>query len=115
MTESVGNLIRIAGFKANVDVNGKTVEVVDAKINPPATFRALVSSTTAIDPNSPLGTDLREADVVETLRDWLPASLLVSTTPGQIAAKVDGVRFKMTKREDNIANPFVRFDVVKVV
>lgn len=115
MADSTGNLLRVEGFKVNAQVNGKTVKVTDAAIAGQPEFTALVETAPVVDPDMPLGPDIREASVIWTLRDWLPATMRAATTPAVIAASIDGLAFEMTKREDNVATPFVRFDVVRVL
>lgn len=115
MADSVGNALRVEGFNANVAVNGKTVKVTDTAIAGQPEFLALVETAPVVDPDMPLGSDIREASVIWTLRDWLPTTMRATTTPAIIAATIDGVAFEMTKREDNVATPFVRFDVVRVL
>lgn len=109
--ESLGNLGRIEGFKVNADVNGRAITVEDTGMS----FVALIYSAADIDPGMPLGSDIREKDIIETLRDWAPGYLLIPTAKSQVRASCDGVQMVITKRQDNVANPFVRFEVVKIV
>jgi len=113
--DSPGNLARVAGFKVNLAVNGKTVKVTDSSIPTYPQFEALVEQVPAIDPGMALGSDIREACVIHTLRDWLPSSMLASSTPAEITATVDSTTFLMTKREDNPSSPFVDFEIVRVL
>lgn len=114
MAESLGNLARIEGFKVNVEQNGKSV-VLQGGDDAGLSFQALVQNIAAIDPDMLLGSDIREACYVETLREWVPSTLLTANAKSQIAATIDGTRVDMVRREDNWANPFVRFEVVKVL
>lgn len=109
--ESLGNLARIEGFRINVDQNGKTVRLLTTDER----FLALIQTSPAIDPSMQLGSDVREADIIETLREWVPTSLLGLTAKAQTRIQVDDTIAVITKRDDNVANPFVRFDVVKVL
>lgn len=109
--ESLGNQARIEGFFCNLDQNGKMIVLLDDG----GAFQALIRSEPDIDPSFSLGSDIREHNIIETLRELVPARMLVPTAQSQIRASCDGVQMVITKRQDNVASPFVSFDVVKIV
>lgn len=111
MAESLGNLARIEGFQANLWDNGKQITVLPSG----KTFMALIRSEPDIDPSALLGSDIREKNVIETLRSYVPSELLAASARSQFQGSCDGVKFSFTKRSDNVANPFVSFEVVKVL
>ncbi len=101
---TIGEIARVEGYKAQVAINGKTVTVSDTN----QTFVALVREETLFDPDMPLGSDPREVVIFETLR---PAPVVEA----QAQVKFDGITLQLTKRDDNPANPFVRFTAIKVI
>jgi hypothetical protein len=109
--DSLGNDFRVAGFMANLAINGRTVVLTANR----GTFDALVSSQQMIDPSMPIIADPRESIAISALRSTLPSALTDKAAPSQIDCTVDGVALKLTKRDDNPANPFVAFDAVRVV
>lgn len=111
LMETLGNDMRIAGFMANLAVNGKWLVLTSTR----GGFQALVSSQQVIDPNMPIIDDVRESIAVSTMRSMLPSSLTSKDAPSQVECMVDGVALRLTRRDDNPANPFVNFDAVKVV
>lgn len=109
--DSIGNTLRLQGQRVQLGVDGKAVTLTTTG----ESFMALVAQAASIDPGSILGSDLREADAVEAAREDIPAWVLAADADSQIPATIDGVRVKLTKREDNVANPIVRFEIVKVL
>lgn len=91
------------GFKANLALNGRQFLAPDGK----ALFQGLIEEMDPLDPNMPLGDDIRENHWIHVLR---PPVDVVSQQ--EIRAGTD--RFKIIKRVDNPANPVVKFQAVKI-
>lgn len=111
MPDSLGNLYRIEAFKANADINGKSVVFVDSGVS----VICLVEATSISDVSFMLGSDIREKDRLHTLRDWLPDSILEDQAQSQVKAKIDDFDIILTNRDNNPSNPFVTFEVQKVL
>lgn len=109
--ESLGNQARIEGFFCNLDQNGRMIVLLDDA----GVFQALIRAEPDVDPSFSLGSDIREKNVIETLREMVPARLLASDAQSQIRASCEGQQMVITKRQDNIASPFVAFEVVKIL
>ena len=109
--DTLGNQARIEGFLVNLDQNGKQVTLLDSG----KSFMALIRSDSDIDPGMPMGTDIREKNVVETLRSYIPAEVLAARAKSGIRATCDGSTMILNRRQDNVANPFVSFEVSKVI
>lgn len=103
--DSIGNLARVEGFKANLDVNGETLRRADQTEQ-----RVLVGADSLIDPGALLGGDMREK---------LKVSLIgpgPSYTNGEIVLMVNAQkRIKLTKRDNGPSDPFTEYDAVYVV
>lgn len=109
--ETRGNIARVEGFRCNLSENGKTVWILPTG----PTFQALVSEAGDSTLETLLGQDLREGDAVTAIRGDVPDELLAKSTESQIRAKIDDTTVIICRRRDNVANPFVVFDVVKVI
>jgi hypothetical protein len=109
--DSLGNQSRIEGFLVNLYQDGKPVRLLDDG----AIFQALISSEADFDPSFPLGSDIREKSIIGTLRSMVPQRLLGASAPSQIRASVDGEELVLTRRQDNVASPFISFEVLKVL
>lgn len=102
--DSYGNFLRTLGVKASLPVNGRQFISPDGK----ALFEGLLEEVDPLDPNMPLGDDLREYSYINVLR---PPVEIVSQQ--EIRAGTD--RFKIVKRIDNPAGLMVKFFAVKIV
>jgi hypothetical protein len=78
MATTLGEIARVEGYRAQLVFNGKQVTVITATGN--STFTALVEEGAIIDPNMPLGEDLREVTLIHALRSEAPATLPRTST-----------------------------------
>jgi hypothetical protein len=108
--DSLGNLARVEGFKSNLAINGKLVTLTTGE-----KFTALIYEAPDLEAQSLLGEDIREGDWVDVLRSDAPARLMAPEAESQVDATVDGVKIRLLKRRDNVANPVVKFQVTKVL
>ncbi len=109
--ESLGNLARVEGFKANIAINGKVVTLLESA----EAMTCIIESASPFEPSMLLGSDLRESDRVHTLRDWVPPALMAKDAKSQVKASVDGTHVNITNRQDNPNSPFVTFEIAKVL
>jgi hypothetical protein len=108
--ESLGNLLRLEGARVNQELNAVDVVILSSG----QTFRALARSEQAFDGGMELGSDIREVVRISVVRDDIASlGLLDKNAQSQVPVTISGVKHKITKREDNSANPFVDFDAVK--
>lgn len=103
--DSRGNALRLIGFKSNLGLNGRTILCPDGK----TTFAALIEEADPLDPQMPIGDDLREYHCIHVIRESAPA------LNSQDEVRADTDRFKIVKRIDNEANPIIKFYAVKIV
>ncbi len=101
MNTSVGDKILIASMRRLLTVSGVTVSAGGLE------YDALVSEEQAIDPDAPLGSDVREFTQISILREDNPGIAAQATvTIGDDALKV-------VRRIDNKADVFVKYWAVK--
>lgn len=108
---TIGDRMRLAGYEANKRINGREIRLLTSDV----TFVALVNEAASIDPDMPLGSDLREHLTIECRQDEVPTELMDALAKSQVEAECMGEKIMITKREDNPASPFARFEAVKVV
>lgn len=101
---TIGEDARVEGFSANLEWNGRACFGPNGD-----SAQMLVADADSLDPNMPLGEDLREyvtLDCVGGLPPWKIQDIIT----------FDGnKKVRLVKRLDNPANPFNRFYAVKVV
>lgn len=108
---TIGDRLAINGYRANLRVNGRDVRLLTSD----KVFKALVSEAVSIDPDLPLGSDPREKLSIQALQDEVPDELMGLAAGSQVPALIMGEKVVITKREDNPASPFVKFEAVKQV
>lgn len=101
---TIGNDIRLMGYRSNLATNGSTVET------PYGSISALVAMDTMITCDGPTGEDAREMVSIDTQRGDISAQL-----KSQDKVTVDGQVLRIVRRDDNPANPITRFWAQKVL
>ena len=104
---SIGWALRLAGFRANMVVNGFDLLWQGSGAN--RKFRAIVSAMNPLDVEALLGSDIREAATMEGIRDEMPSMSL-----GDLI-KQGSETWKVIRRNDTPSDPTVKFTIVKTV
>jgi len=105
---SLGLDARREGFLAQLDVDGRTVTPLSEETNTP--FQALLETQSVLDPDLPLGSDLREVTIAHVLAEDDPES-----KSGDHWRDDQQNKWKVVKREDNPADFTVKYNLMRLV
>jgi hypothetical protein len=107
---SIADAFAVAGFDNILAVHGEVISIISG---PAAgyTYAGSISAESNEELNSDLGSDLREKILLRFPRDSWPVGL----DAHHRVADESGQLWRVIKRESNPTQPFVSFEVLKVV